>query len=169
MARRNEDRYTNLASGIVTETAAGTMTFTELVTGVSLGVGVGMLIDQIDYEFSDSTIADLVAAGDRVAAGWFTSNSPDAINLDDRRLIHKHGLFVEPVIGTAASGGKPYQQPVVYQFFPPMIIAAPRIYLGIKSTSLAAAAVIISRLYFRYIDLDTREYLELAEAFILVG
>lgn len=169
MAKRNEDRYTNLASGRALESAAGTLTYAELVTGISLGVGVGMLIDQIDYLFDAGTIADLVAAGDRVMTGWFTSNAPTGIDYDDRRLIHAERLDVEPVIGTAASGGKPFKQPSVYQFFPAMIVAAPRIYLGIQGTSLAAAAGVRSRLYFRYIDLSSQEYLELAEAFILVG
>jgi len=169
MAKRNEDRYTNLASAHAIETVSATINFAELVTGISLGVGIGMLIDQIDYEFRVSSIEDLVAVGDFMDAGWFTSNAPSVMDMDDRRLIHKCRLQAEPVIGTPASAANPFQQPLVYQFFPPMIIAAPRIYLAAHSGSLAAGADVRSRLYFRYIDLSTQEYLELAEAFILVG
>lgn len=169
MAKRGEDRYTNLASADVTESAANTITYQELLTGISLGVGVGMLIDQLDYLPAGGALDDLVAVGDQLSFGWFTSNSPTSIELNDRRLIHMGRLKSEPVVGTAASGGSPVSLPLVYQFFPAMIVAAPRIYFAVLGDSLAAAARVQSRLYFRYIELSTQEYLELAEAFILVG
>ena len=169
MARPHTDVYTNLASATVTESAAGVLTFVELATGISLGQGTGMLIDQVDYDWSPGAIGNIVAVNDRVAAAWFTSNAPTGITLTDRRLIHMSQLFVEPVIGAAASGGRPFQTPVVHQFFPAIIIAAPRLYLAVLSNSLAAPAQVSSRLYFRYIDLTDKEYLELAETFILVG
>jgi len=169
MARPGEDRYTNYASASVTESAVGTKTFTELVTGISLGQGIGMLIDEIDYQWSSATIEDIVAVGDRVAVGWFTSNADPGFTLDDRRLIHIHELFPEPIIGTPASGGSLISMPRIYQFFPPLIVAAPRLFLGVVSNSLNAVAIVQSRFMFRYINLTDKEYLELAETFILVG
>jgi len=169
MARRSEDRYTNLATTSVTESAAGTLTYAELATGISLGQGIGMLIDQIDYYVNASVIEDIVGAGDSVVMGWATSNAPPSIAATDRRFLHIAQLIVEPPIGTPASAGRPIQMPLVYQFFPAMIVAAPRLFLGIQGSSLNAAAIMTSRMYFRYIELSDKEYLELAEAFILVG
>ncbi len=169
MAKRNEDRFTNLASGDVTETAANTLTYGELITGISLGVGIGMLIDEIDYLIGAGALDDLVAVGDTINAAWFTSNAPTAIELSDRRLIHMMRMNFPPTVGTPASASAPIVQPKVYQFFPAMIVAAPRIYFGVQGVSLAAAARVQSRIFFRYVDLSTQEYLELAEAFILVG
>jgi len=165
--RRPEDRYTNLASAAVTETAVGTLTYVELLTGISLGQGTGMLIDQIDYMFGSGVLEDIIADGDELNAGWFTSNSPSLFSLTDRRLIHQVRLS-QTLVGAVVSQSH-HKQPFVSQFFPPMIIAAPRLYLGIQSASIAAVANVVSRIFFRYIDLTDKEYLELAETFILVG
>lgn len=169
MAKRPEDRYTNLASASVTESAVGTMTFSELVTGISLGQGMGILIDQIDYTFNRATMDLLVAASDEIGAGWFTSNAVTTLNINDRRNIHALRFYAQPTIGTPAGGGALSMMPVVHQFFPPLIIAAPRIYFGIRSANIASPALCESRIYFRYIELSSQEYLELAETFILVG
>lgn len=169
MGRKQNDKYANIASATVVESAAGTITFAEVQTGISLGSGVGMLIDKISYWFSAGTIADLVAAADYVQAGWFTSNQPASFSLSDRRIIDMIHLDVEPVIGTAASGGTPSKQPYFHDYTPPIVVAAPRLYLVVNSSSLAAAAVVFSRMYFRYIELTDKEYLEIAESFVLVG
>lgn len=169
MARTAEDRFSNIASGSVTESGANVLTFTELQTGIGLGQGIGMLIDQLDYYPSDNALADLVAAGDSLNMGWTVNNTVASINPDVSGVIHQCRLSVEPVIGSAASGGSPFLVPMVFQFFPPMIIAAPRIYMAVQGNSLAAASVVRFRMYFRYLPLSAQDYLELAEAFVLVG
>lgn len=167
MARKNEDRFTNLASATVTESAANTFTRSELHTGIGLGQGVGILIDQIDYIFSVSGLEAIVAAGDQLAAGWHASSSITGFDQNDRRQIHQVALS-QILVGAVVSQTH-IQQPLIYQFFPPMIIAAPRLYLAILGTSLAIAGAVTSRVFFRYIELTDKEYLELAETFILVG
>lgn len=169
MARGSEDRFSNLASIVVVESAANTLTFVELLTGISLGLGIGMLIDQIDYYPSIATVEDLVATGDRIRMALTTSNAGSNLNVSDNRVIHMAQLMVEPIVGSAASGGSPFKTPIIHQFFPPMIVAAPRLYGAVQGASLAAAGNITVRLYFRYITLTSQEYLELAETFILVG
>lgn len=167
MARAAEDRYTNLASAAVTESSAGTLTYVELLTGISLGQGTGLLIDQIDYVFSSTSLERIIANGDALQAGWFTSNVPAAFDVNDRRQIHAVTIS-QALVGAVVSSFH-HVQPFQYQFFPPMIFANPRLYLGIQGTSLAAATSVAARIYFRYIPLTDKEYLELAEAFILVG
>lgn len=169
MGKRPEDRYANLASATATETAAGTLTYAEVATGISLGQGIGLLIDQINYLVNVSTLEDLVATGDVVQMGWFSSKVPSSFSFNDRRIIDMAQLHVAPPIGTPASAGGPFKQPIVHQFFPSLIIAAPRLYLGIQGVSLTGVATVTARLYFRYIELTTKEYLELAETFTLVG
>jgi len=169
MARAHEDRYTNLAAAVVVESAASTITYIELLTGISLGQGIGMLIDQIDYHIDQGVFADLTGADDQLVYGWGTSNSPTSIGVEDRRFIHVARTQKRAVIGTAASAAELTHGPLVYQFFPAMIVANPRLYLAVQGISLASPATIGSRLYFRYIPLTDKEYLELAETFILVG
>jgi len=166
---RPQDRYANIAAAQVVMSGADAETFTELITGISLGQGKGMLIDQIDYHVAQAALEDLVATGDSLQMGWTTSNVAGSLGLTRRTTIHIAQLMSGPIIGTPASAGLPISLPLVYQFNPSMIVATPRLYLAADSNSLAAAASVTSRFYFRYIDLTTREYLELAEAYVLVG
>ena len=164
-----EDRFANLASAAVVESAAGTLTYTELLTGISIGAGIGMLFDRIAYQFNSATIALIIGAGDSVQGGWFTSKDAAAFDYNDRRLIDSAILQMAPIIGTPASAAFPIEMPIVHHFSPPLIVASPRIYLGVIGLSLASVTNLISRLYFRYQPLTDKEYLELAEAFVLMG
>lgn len=167
-AKRPDDRFSNLASLNVGETAAGTIAFGEMQTGISLGKGIGMLIDQIDYFFQVADLELIIGSGDAIYAGLATSDQA-SLAFSDRRMIHMMGVHGPPPIGTPASGSALFTQPFPYQFFPPMIVANPRLYAAVIGASLASTVAVIMRLYFRYIELETKEYLELAEAFQLVG
>lgn len=169
MARANEDRYSNFLTALATETAQGTLTFSEIQTGISLGQGTGMLIDQIDYYPASGIMDDLINEGDEVIMAFATSNSLVDLGINNRAMIHQMTLRVQGTIGTPASAAILNKMPFVHQFFPAMIVAAPRLFFGIISTSVAAAASARARMYFRYTPLTDKEYLELAETFILVG
>ncbi|KKL28769.1 hypothetical protein LCGC14_2371810, partial [marine sediment metagenome] len=103
MARRPEDRYTNLAAISVVEVAAGTINFSELLTGISLGQGTGILIDQIDYEIGTGHTELPIGAGDEIHFGWATVNSLTATVITDRRILHHMKLTMSAIIGTPAS------------------------------------------------------------------
>lgn len=167
MARRPEDRYANIASATSTEDVAGTLKWAEIITGISLGQGVGLLVDQVDYIFDPGTLEDVIAAADVVQAGWSVSSTPGSFSLNDRSIVH-HMQVSQSLVGAVVSQSH-FIQPFQHQFFPPIPLASPRIYFGVRGISLAGAAQCISRLYFRYIELTDKEYLELAETFILVG
>lgn len=166
MAKRPEDRYANTAMIEATESGISTLTFVPLLTGVSLGSGTGMLIDEISYMVGQGTIEDIVAAGDVLNCALVTSNAIPNLSGADRRIIHNFRMSNN---GLAIGGGLPVVQPYVYKFDPPMIFAGPRLFGGIVGASLAAAASVDLKFLFRYIDLTDREYLEIAETFVLVG
>lgn len=166
---KQTDKFANVAAVGVTESAAGTMTFAEMTTGVALGRQTGILIDQLDYYVDTTSLERLLATQDAIEIGWFSSNSMSSFNVADRRQLHQISITQGTIIGTPASGGTIHISPMVYQFFPPMIIAAPRLFLGVLGTSIAQVLTIQSRMYFRYIDLSPQEYIELAEAFVLAG
>ena len=168
-AGRPQDKYSNLASATVTQTAADTETFAEMLTGISLGQGRGMLIDQVDYFFPQAVVELLSATGDNLRFGWTTSNATAALGALARTTIHMMQLMKGPIIGTPASGSELLVLPLSDKFDPPLIVAAPRLFVAVASTSLGAVASITSRIYFRYVELTDREYLELAESFVLVG
>ena len=171
-AGRPTDRYSNIASIGVTQSAANSITFAELLTGISLGQGIGMVIDQIDY-YIDTVLVDMILNTDRIAVAWTVSSAPPSLLLSsavaDSRIIHL-ATMAEPADGVANnSNTNPMIFPISFQFFPGLIVASPRLFFGIHSTGFTGNRSAQSRLYFRYLDLTSQEYLELAEAFILVG
>lgn len=159
------DQYANIANASAA-VEDGTINFTEILTGISLGQGKGIVIDQIDYSLSISTLQAMDTDGDLVQFAWTASNSITTLELDQKSVIHKAQLN-RVHAGTPANAIF-IENPYIYQFFPPIIFASPRIYLAAKGTGLTAGFV-KSRLYFRYVDLSAQEYLEIAESFVLVG
>lgn len=169
MARSAEDRFSNVATVTVVESAANTLTFVELATGISLGQGIGMLIDQLDYYVNTVSRNLIVGALDELVMAWTANRTMTSVQPDVPGVIHTALLQNENVVGTPASNAAIARSPLVHQFFPPMIVAAPRLYCAVQGGSLGSAATVRFRMYFRYIPLTDKEYLELAEAFILVG
>lgn len=162
------DRFANIATGDVTMTAANAITFDEVLTGVSLGVGVGIIIDQIDYEWTAVSLRELLGNADQLQGAWLTSaDATDLADLSDRRILHAH-VLTAVIVGAVVSLWV-HKQPDPYQFFPPIIVASPRIYLGANTQGAAAASRLRSRMYFRFIELSPAEYLELAETFQLTS
>lgn len=167
MARKNEDRFANLMTAKVTLSAANVLTYVEVLTGISLGAGIGILIDAVEYFWDTATVAEMTADGDSLIAAWATSNRAiDLYELTDSRLIHQASLTKQY---HSAVGFDFLQRPIVHQFFPPMIVATPKMYLGFDTEGLTSPGVMRSKLYFRYIELTDKEYLEIAETNLLVG
>ena len=165
MMPRSQDRYANIIMAQVTQSAANAITFKEILTGVSLGSGVGILIDQIDYFIDQTALSLLLATADTLKIGWCVSDSLTQLGFDDRSVIHAMGVNTQ-----FTTSGLAYEySPKVFQFFPPIIRASARLFLCCASASLASAAVVESRMYFRYVDLSTQEYLELAESGLVIG
>lgn len=163
-----KDMYANLASAKVA-LAANDVTGVEINLGVSLGQKKGILIDRIDYYVRDAFYT--LNAGDAVKVGWGVkgpSNYTD-LEINDRSIIHFVGATAKNV-GTPANQ-YPIFEPNPFEFTPPIILASPSIYLLAYTGSGSGADTynVLSRISYRYIDLKTEEYLELAETFLLVG
>jgi len=162
-----EDRYANWAGISATESAAGTLTFQELLTGVGFNTGKGMLIDQIDYFIPTATVALMVADADLVRFGITSSvGVTDLEDVTDGRILHS--ATYEKEFATAV-GFIHIQMPLSYQFFPSLIHAFQRVHLAVQGISMASAATVRARLYWRFIDLKDREIAELVQATLLQG
>lgn len=164
----NADRFANIASGDVLQTAANALTFDEVLTGISLGVGVGIIIDQFDYYPLFATYRELVGNADSLLMAWTTSSDvTDLANYGDRRILHAIGI--PALIVGAVVSLEHAVFPIDKQFFPPLIIASPRIYFALDMFGAAAAGQARSRCYYRFIELSPQEYLEIAETFQLTS
>ena len=167
-----EDRYANIATVSVTESAPGTLTFTELRTGMGIQANrktaVAMLIDQIDYFVAQGAFALMTTAQDRIQMAITISNGIiNLVDISDRRILHSAEM-TRVDLGTAGSGIM-VNMPLTHQFFPPLILAEKSLYLGVDSVGLAAVVALNARIYYRTTDLNDSELLEISEVFRLVS
>lgn len=163
-----EDRYANWAGISAIESAANTLTFQEKLTGVGFGTGKGMLIDQIDYFITQASMTLLLATGDGINFGITSSTGiTDLEDIADSRVVHTGQVFLH--MRATVGMGEFEWMPHVYQFFPSIIIAHQRIFLAVEGVSLASAATIRARVYWRFVDLTDRNIAELVQATLLQG
>ena len=164
--RKVQDKYANIINASLLTAGASTVT-QDISTGVSLGEGKGMLIDQIDYFLSAGCLSDFIAAaaGEFYKLSW--SVQSDQFGYDNSKVIHELDV-VKWVTGTPANAFISLW-PKVFQFFPPLILASPKLYFNGSGSASIAAVSVFARMYFRYVDLTPQEYLELAESFVLMS
>lgn len=162
-----KDAFSNILAASVTMSAANTSTYSEIVTGISLSTKTGIVIDHIEYRPTVATIGEMTAASDTITMAFATSGSPGALALTDQTIIDMWSL-VRHDMGAAAAAAL-FELPFTRYYAPPVIVAAPRLFFHMTSSGLANPGEGQARLYYRYIDLTDKEYLELAETFTLVG
>ena len=172
MAEPLRDRFANIMTFAATESAAGTVTFAEVVTNVGIDssrrTGVAILIDEIDYYVGLSTLSEMTADGDDVLAALTISNNVPALEaISDRRILDAMTMTRQDY-GVAAGGGVVIR-PFVKQFFPPLIMAERSIYLGVQGSGLASPATVAARVYYRTVQITAEEFVEIAEVFRLVS
>jgi len=163
-----QDLYANIMAQEVVESAANTITSAEVRMAISIGERIGMLIDQIDYFVTEASLA---VWGDRDTILAALSTRSDLTSLttafNERSVIHLFQLTHK----ISTSGRTDLLMPFQHQFFPPLITVPNRgsLYLYVQGISMGQAITIQARVYFRYVDLTDATFLELAEAFELVG
>ena len=166
------DKYANIATIGVTQSAANTLTYAELRTQVGIDSdrksASALIIDEIDYMIANAAVEEMTAANDRIDFGLTISNAvANMATITDRRILHA-GYILRHDQGTAASAWMT-RMPIVAQFFPPIPTAERSLFLGMGSNGLATAGVLTCRIYYRIVQLTQGEFLELAEVFRLVG
>ena len=166
------DKYANIMTFDVTETAAGTVTFGEVVTNVGIDSsrkkGVAILVDQVNYFPSAAGLGQMTSAGDDILASLtISSGVTDLEDMADRRILD--GFRMTRVDFGAAAAAQIFKVPVIHQFFPPLIFAERSIYLGVQSSGLASATRITARVLYRTVEINAEEFVEIAEVFRLVS
>jgi len=161
------DKFANLAVINATVTGGAGIEFVELATGIGLSQGMGIAIDAIEYHIARNLIADFDADEEYIAMALVTSNTVASLGIEVKQVIDKFELGAY-YLGAAASGNFVKTPQEIHDFFPPLIVAAPRLYLATQAVAgLEGTAKV--RIRFRYVKLSTQEYLEIAESFVLVG
>lgn len=159
------DKFANIAAVSVTESAAGTATFTKFAFPFSIMDKMALLISRIEYSFGN--IVQLNTSGDYIIAGLTVSNTlTDLSTQSDSQIIDSSKLLRQD-IGTAASG-QLYSLPVIKDFanLPGggLLVAPNPLYAGIISSGAGGVTVAWLRMYYTYLELDTDEYWQLVES-----
>jgi len=162
-----EDRFANVFSAEVTESAANTLTFAQLNFGITFRDKMAIVVDQIFWLLIGGVLDDFDAEGDGVSMALTTSDQVTDITdfADTRVLVLK--MLRTITLGTMADSHI-LEQPYVSSFTPPLIVIPTRLYLAVWGSSLAAAAILRARIHFRTVPVSTEQQLtEVLETFQL--
>lgn len=164
------DKYANIGYADVDESAANTLTFSEIETGVSMFEKNAWVIHELEWWVPTSSVALLLAYPDTITMALVASNKLSSIHLNDAAVIDMYEIQYHEQ-GTEAN----YlltEMPVRRDFtnLPGGgLIVTPRpLYVAAQGNSLATVSTIRLRFYFSIVSLKAEEYWELVEARRLV-
>lgn len=158
------DKYANQAVITVTESAANTLTFKKLETGISLFEKQAWLISRVNYFISG--IAQFNTSADALAMAITTTDQLTSLTLTNAAILDF--LYLLRVdLGTAASGmflPMPLVSDMSGLAGGGLLVPPNPLYLGAVGTGLAAAVSVTAKFYYTTIELKAEEYWELVES-----
>lgn len=160
------DSYVSQAVFDVNESAANTLTFEKLTTGLSVYDKIGWVICMVKYSLGGSTRAAFNGTGDILSAGLTMTNSLTSLG-DNDPSIYDIIRIQRTDFGTAANA---YLEPLEfihdYSMLPGggLLVLPEPLYCGIAGSSLAAAAQVVTRIYFQPVELNDQDYFNLVQA-----
>jgi len=162
-----EDRFANVFTASVVQTAANALTFGEMNFGITLRDRVAIVIDTLYFYIRRTDLLLFTAAGDEIIAALTVSDQvTNLADLGDRRILVAKWIN-RMDFGTAA-GGALAIIPLEISFSPPMITLPNRLFFGVDSTGLATAAIVQMRMHFRTVSItQDQQLVEVLEAFQL--
>lgn len=166
-----KDKFVNLAEVNVTMSAANTLTFTELMFGISMFDKVALLVQRLEFLYSAATLQELVAASDELSAALTISNTIVNLSPLQNQVVDVHQVDVN-IVG-AATVTHLVHQPTIRDFSSLLgggiLIPARPVYLGLTTAGFAAAAWCSMRMYYSFVPLAADDYWELVEARRMIG
>lgn len=170
VAKREKDRYANLAIVSIPVGAAGLL-FAKLETGISFNDKVAYLINRVEYTLRGALHSMMAGIAADISVGLCYSNTlPDA-NPSNALIIDAFNYRKDAhTLGAPASGwsGQMVPSPFVRDFsmMPGGGLLTPPnpLYLFKYSNFLAIEPEVVARIYYTVVELTTEDYWELVEA-----
>lgn len=171
MAKKSTDKFANMAVIGCTESAANTLTFKKLETGISLFEKMAWIIHRVEYFYNVVTAAQFNADADSLVIALTTTDQLSSLAIYNNAIIDL-AVLQRTDFGTPATGWLTHKP--IYKDFSSLpgggLIVPPNpLYLGAQGTSLAAASVTFARLFYTNYELSADEYWELVESRRLVS
>lgn len=166
MAKAQADKFANIAALSIAESAANTLTFKKVETGVSMNEKIAWIINCIEFFFAPS-MTDFADTGDYLDVALTVSNTVASLSnlLDPQVLVMQRLLKQED--GAPATAFMMYQ-PVIRDLSTipggGIILPPNPLYIAAKGSGLASATTTFMRLYYTTLILSVDEYWELVEA-----
>lgn len=165
-----KDVFVNQAYITVVESAANTLTFAKLETGVTIHEKIGWIISRLDYSMGLAA-ANFGAEGDVVEFGISTSDLITTISLRTSAIVDYNAIRRND-FGTAASGmltRQPFQKTFANLPGGGILVPPNPIYIYVKGGALTSAMTIECRLFYTYKELKLEEFWELVELRRMIG
>lgn len=166
MASNQKDEFANSAVISVTETAANTLTFKKLETGISLMEKAAWIIHRIEYTINLISAGEFNGDSDSFGYGISLSNAFASAALNEVTILDLNTLS-RLDWGVAASGGL-WRQPWVKEFTQlpggGLIVPPNPIYLYAQGSGLVAANSVIARLWYTVLPLAESQFWQLVES-----
>lgn len=160
------DEFANYAIIKVTESAANTLTFQKLETGISINDKVAWLLNRVEYFPPAFSNAIFNGDGDGFDFGLSVSNSWSTVSAQEVTIIDLNTIARRD-FGAAAVTIRE-ESPVLKDFsnLPGGGVLVPPVpfYLWAKGSGLASAGALVARIHYTLIQLATDQYWQLVEA-----
>lgn len=161
---RSLDKFSNKLYASVTMSAANTLTFAEIETGIEAFSKQAWIIHKLDYFFSNAIGNLLLASDDYIEIALTSNNQMTALNLNNAGVVDKF-----QVNGTHTTYESPFTRDFTTLPGGGLIIAPRPLYLAMNSASIASAGSAQVRGYFTVIpEMSPDEYLDLVDYYRII-
>lgn len=157
--------YTSQAVFQLAESAANTLTFEKLETGLSVYDKVGWVVQRLDF-MPAGLPSVMNGSGDTLTCALTMTNQLTSLSAEDPAVL---AMYQESRwdFGTAASAGL-VRRPFVLDFTGlsggGLLILPNPIYLGIVGSGLSSTCTVVVRMYFKAIEMSDQDYFNLVQA-----
>lgn len=165
MAEKRGDAYSNFAIISVTESAANTLTFQKLETGVGLFERVGWVISRVDW-YLRGAYPQFNTSGDSLAVALCQSNAISGIGATSSQVL-LNKVFYRQDYGTAASGffiAEPDTTDLSSLPGGGLLVLPNPLFIAAHGSGLAAAVAVTARLWYKNISLSDADYFDLMQS-----
>jgi hypothetical protein len=166
MAAAPKDQFANYAILSLLESAANTLTFKKLETGISLNEKVAWVVNRIEYFINNLQAAMFNTDGDTYSYGLSVSGAFATAALTETTVIDFNQVC-RLDFGTVASALM-VQKPITKDFSQMpgggILVPPTPLYLFGVGYGLAAAQALTARIHYTLLSLSVDQYWELVEA-----
>ena len=165
-----KDTYANKFYATVVESAANTLTFSEIKTNVNVFSKTAWVLHRLEYSWPRATMQLVVATVDAIEMALTSSDNLSDLSLSSPGVIDKMEKSYT-AYGTPANAML-VENPILRDFTQMpgkgLIIAPRPLFLAVLGADLTGPATVEVRGYFTVIDLKAEEYLELVDFYRIV-